>query len=56
MSFYVSMFNSLVPQLKQSKGRLEHLHDIALGFCNLNHYILSSLTHSEQFTYKINAL
>lgn len=37
-------------------GRLEHLHGIALGFRNLNHYILHCLIHSGQLTHKINAL
>jgi len=37
-------------------GRLEHLRGIALGFRNLNHYILRSLIHSGQITHKINAL
>ena len=37
-------------------GRLEHLRGIALGFRNLNHYILQSLTHSGQLRTRINAL
>ena len=37
-------------------GRLEHLRGIALGFRNLNHYILRSLIHSGQLQGKINAL
>lgn len=37
-------------------GRLEHLRGIALGFRNLNHYILRCLIHSGQLTHKINAL
>ncbi len=37
-------------------GRLEHLHGIALGFRNLNHYILRSLIHSGQLQDRINAL
>lgn len=37
-------------------GRLEHLRGIALGFRNLNHYILRCLIHSGQLAHKINAL
>ena len=37
-------------------GRLEHLRGIALGFKNLNHYILRCLIHSGQLLDKINAL
>ena len=37
-------------------GRLEHLRRIALGFRNLNHYILRSLIHSGQLQNPINAL
>lgn len=37
-------------------GRLEHLRGIALGFRNLNHYILRCLIHSGQLQDKINAL
>ncbi len=37
-------------------GRLEHLRGIALGFRNLNHYILRSLIHSGQLQGRINAL
>ncbi|MFZ2562663.1 MAG: ISL3 family transposase [Corynebacterium variabile] len=37
-------------------GRLEHLRGIALGFRNLNHYILRSLVHSGQLQDRINAL
>ncbi len=37
-------------------GRLEHLRGIALGFRNLNHYILRSLIHSGQLHNRINAL
>lgn len=37
-------------------GRLEHLRGIALGFRNLNHYILRSLIHSGQLQERINAL
>lgn len=37
-------------------GRLEHLRGIALGFRNLNHYILRSLIHSGQRQERINAL
>ncbi|MBS9536272.1 ISL3 family transposase [Mycobacterium sp. M1] len=37
-------------------GRLEHLRGIALGFRNLNHYILRSLIHSGQLQDRINAL
>ncbi|MBG9320623.1 transposase, partial [Corynebacterium belfantii] len=35
-------------------GRLEHLRGIALGFKNLNHYILRCLIHSGQLQDKIN--
>ncbi len=37
-------------------GRLEHLRGIALGFRNLDHYILRSLIHSGQLQDRINAL
>ncbi len=37
-------------------GRLEHLRGIALGFRNLNHYIVRSLIHSGQLQDRINAL
>ena len=37
-------------------GRLKHLRGIALGFRNLNHYILRSLIHSRQLQTRINAL
>jgi transposase len=37
-------------------GRLEHLRGIALGFRNLDHYILRSLIHSGQLQERINAL
>ena len=37
-------------------GRLEHLRGIALGFRNLDHYILRSLIHSGQLHNRINAL
>lgn len=37
-------------------GRLEHLRGIALGFKNLNHYLLRCLIHSGQLQDKINAL
>ncbi len=37
-------------------GRLEHLRGIALGFRNLEHYILRSLIHSGQLQERINAL
>ncbi|MDO5669165.1 MAG: transposase, partial [Corynebacterium sp.] len=37
-------------------GRLEHLRGIALGFRNLDHYILRSLIHSGQLQARINAL
>ena len=37
-------------------GRLEHLRGIALGFRNLDHYILRSLIHSGQIHNRINAL
>jgi len=37
-------------------GRLEHLRGVALGFRNLNHYILRSLIHSDQIQERINAL
>lgn len=35
-------------------GRLEHLRGIALGFRNLDHYILRSLIHSGQLQTRIN--
>ena len=37
-------------------GRLEHLRGIALGFRNLDHYILRSMIHSGQLQDRINAL
>ena len=37
-------------------GRLEHLRGIALGFKNLNHYILRCLIYAGQLQNKINAL
>ncbi|WP_415394476.1 ISL3 family transposase [Rhodococcus globerulus] len=37
-------------------GRLEHLRGIALGFRNLDHYIVRSLIHSGQLRERINAL
>jgi transposase len=37
-------------------GRLEHPRGIALGFRNLEHYILRSLIHSGQLRERINAL
>ena len=37
-------------------ARLEHLRGIALGFRNLDHYILRSLIHSGQLQDRINAL
>ncbi|WP_267617362.1 ISL3 family transposase [Gordonia bronchialis] len=37
-------------------GRLEHLRGIALGFRNLNHYILRSLIHSGQLAERLHAL
>jgi transposase len=37
-------------------GRLEHLRGIALGFRNLDLYILRSLIHSGQLQDRINAL
>ncbi|GAC58502.1 putative transposase [Gordonia hirsuta DSM 44140 = NBRC 16056] len=37
-------------------GRLEHLRGIALGFRNLNHYILRSLMHSGQLEIPTHAL
>ena len=37
-------------------GRLEFLRGIALGFRNLNHYILRCLIHAANIRYKINAL
>lgn len=37
-------------------GRLEHLRGIALGFRNLEHYIVRSLIHSGQLQERINAL
>ncbi|MDF3313954.1 hypothetical protein P3H15_55090, partial [Rhodococcus sp. T2V] len=43
-------------QKKAINGRLEHLRGIALGFRNLDHYILRSLIHSGQLQERINAL
>ncbi|MBK4144351.1 transposase [Corynebacterium macginleyi] len=37
-------------------GRLEFLRGIALGFRNLNHYILRCLIHAANIQHKINAL
>ncbi len=37
-------------------ARLEHLRGIALGFSNINHYILRCLIHSGNLISKINAL
>ncbi|NLG54033.1 MAG: transposase, partial [Rhodococcus sp.] len=37
-------------------GRLEHLRGIALGFRNLNHYILRSLIHSGGLAEHLHAL
>lgn len=37
-------------------GRLEHLRGIALGFSNINNYILRCLIHSGNLISKINAL
>ncbi|BAC17064.1 hypothetical protein HMPREF0290_0549 [Corynebacterium efficiens YS-314] len=37
-------------------GRLEHRRGIALGFRNLNHYILRCLIHSGQLQGQINAV
>ena len=37
-------------------GRLEHLRGIALGFRNLDHYILRCLIHSGQLHTRTNAL
>ena len=37
-------------------GRLEDLRGIALGFRNLDHYILRCLIHSGQLHARINAL
>lgn len=37
-------------------GRLEHLRGIALGFRNLDNYILRCLIHSGQLQNRINAL
>jgi transposase len=37
-------------------ARLEFLRGIALGFCNLNHYILRCLIHAVNIQHKINAL
>lgn len=37
-------------------GRLEHLRGIALGFRNMNHYILRSLIHSGGLRNVIDAL
>lgn len=37
-------------------GRLEYLQGIALGFRNLDHYVVRSLIHSGQLRDRINAL
>lgn len=37
-------------------GRLEHLRGIALGFSNINNYILRCLIHSGNLISKINPL
>ncbi|MDZ5309717.1 hypothetical protein QVC92_10175 [Corynebacterium diphtheriae] len=37
-------------------GRLEFLRGIALGFCNLNYYILWCLIHAANIRHTINAL
>lgn len=37
-------------------GRIELLRGIALGFRNLNHYILRCLIHAANIRHKINAL
>ncbi|AEX68947.1 transposase [Corynebacterium diphtheriae] len=41
---------------KLSTARLEFLRGIALGFCNLDHYILWCLIHAANIRHKINAL
>lgn len=51
--FDIGAFNGPVEAIN---GRLEHLRGIALGFRNLNHYILRSLIHSGQLQTRINAL
>lgn len=51
--FEVGAFNGSVEAIN---GRLEHLRGIALGFRNLNHYILRSLIHSGQLQARINTL
>ena len=51
--FDVSASNGPVEAIN---GRLEHLRGIALGFRNLDHYILRSLIHSGQLQDRINAL
>ena len=42
--------------VKAINGRLEHLRGIALGFRNLDNYILRSLAHSGRLDDRINAL
>ena len=37
-------------------GRLEHLRGVALGFGNINHYILRRLIHSEKLQNRITVL
>ncbi|HCG3163562.1 TPA: transposase, partial [Corynebacterium striatum] len=37
-------------------GRLEFLRGIALGFRNLDHYILRCLIHAANIRHRINAL
>ncbi|MGO1990866.1 MAG: ISL3 family transposase, partial [Corynebacterium sp.] len=51
--FHVGASNGPVEAVN---GRLEHLRGIALGFRNLDHYILRSLIHSGQLRDRINAL
>ena len=42
--------------VEEINGRLEHLRGIALGFRNLDNYILRCMIHSGQLQNRINAL
>ncbi|AWT26738.1 hypothetical protein Csp1_19700 [Corynebacterium provencense] len=53
---YFDLGASNGPVEARLSGRLEHLRGIALGFGNLDHYILRSLIHSGQLQDRINAL
>ncbi len=51
--FDVGVSNGAVEAIN---GRLEHLRGIALGFRNLDHYILRSINHSGQIQTTVQAL